>query len=242
MEIDYIEQGDCMKLMKLLPDNSIDVVFTSPPYNRIRNDTYEDYDDVSPDYLQMLQTVTDECLRIVKDKVIINIQQNYFNKKEVFKYIGMYADKIACVVVWTKTNPQPSNNYNKEENTRSVTNAFEYFFILNENGKKFRVYGEENTLNCISTSVNSKHFKGHGAVMKKEVADWFIKKFTKEHDIVLDPFLGTGTTAVCCVEQDRHYIGFELSEKYFDIACKRLDDTEEKILKPKQMSLFDEVI
>lgn len=59
--------------------------------------------------------------------------------------------------------------------------------------------------------------------MKKEVADWFIKNFTKEGDIVLDPFLGTGTTAVSCVEQNRHYIGFEISEKYLEIADERIE-------------------
>lgn len=242
MDYDYIEQGDCLELLKQMPDKSIDVVFTSPPYNRIRNDTYDYYEDTLSDYYSMLTTFTDECLRITKDKVIVNIQQNHFNKKEVFKYAGRYAEKIAGIVIWTKTNPQPSNNYNKKDNTRSVTNAFEYFFVLNDDGEKFRVYGKENTLNFISTSVNSMHFKGHGAVMKKEVADWFIKKFTKENDIVLDPFLGTGTTAVCCVEQNRHYIGFELSEKYFDIACERLDDAEAEMKKPKQTSLFDEVM
>lgn len=68
--------------------------------------------------------------------------------------------------------------------------------------------------------------KEHKAVMKKEVCEWFIDKFTKENDVVLDPFLGTGTTAVCCVENNRHYIGFELNDVYFDMACKRLDEVE----------------
>lgn len=237
MECDYIECGDCMKLMKHLPDKSVDVVFTSPPYNRIRNDTYEDYDDTVSDYFRMLKDFTNECLRITKDKVIVNIQQNHFNKKDVFKYIGEFSEKLSGVVIWVKTNPQPSCNYNKETNTRSITNAFEYFFVLSDNADKFRVYGSENCTNTIMTSVNNQHFKGHGAVMKKEVADWFIDKFTKKGDIVLDPFLGTGTTACVCVEQHRHYIGFELSEKYFDMACDRLDEVELNMHAPKQLMM-----
>ena len=63
MDYDFIECGDCFELMKQLPDKSIDVVFTSPPYNRIRNDTYDHYDDTISDYLSMLQTLTDESFR-----------------------------------------------------------------------------------------------------------------------------------------------------------------------------------
>lgn len=222
-KIDYIQQGDCLELLKGIESKSIDTVFTSPPYNRTINDTYEYYDDNLSDYYSMLTTFTDECLRIAKDKVIVNIQQNHFNKKEVFKYVGNYAEQIAGVVIWTKVNPQPGNNYNKEKNTRSVTNAFEYFFVLNDDGKDFKAYGKQNVINHIHTNINSVHYDGHGAVMKKEVADWFIKHFTKEGDVVLDPFLGTGTTAVSCIEQNRHYIGFEISEKYLGMADERIE-------------------
>lgn len=223
MEFDYIEQGDCLEFLKGIESKSIDTVFTSPPYNRIRNDTYEDYDDNLSDYLKMLKKLAEESLRIAKDKVIINIQQNHYNKKEVFAFCGMYADKITGVVIWTKSNPKPSSNCDKEKNTRSVTNAFEYFFVLNDDGKDFKAYGNQNVINHIHTSVNNIHYDGHGAVMKKEVADWFIKNFTKEGDIVLDPFLGTGTTAVSCIEQNRHYIGFEISEKYLEMADERIE-------------------
>ena len=60
--------------MKELPDKSVDVVFTSPPYNRIRNDKYEHYNDNLSNYLRFLTKFTDEALRIAKDKVIVNIQ------------------------------------------------------------------------------------------------------------------------------------------------------------------------
>ena len=62
--------------------------------------------------------------------------------------------------------------------------------------------------------------------MNKKFCDEVIKEFTAPNDIVLDPFLGVATTAVCCVEQGRHYIGYELNETYFNEACKRLDECE----------------
>lgn len=211
--------------MKELPDKSVDVVFTSPPYNRIRNDKYEHYNDNLSNYLRLLTRFTDEALRIAKDKVIVNIQQNHFNKKEVFRYIGAYADRITGIVIWTKTNPQPSRNYDEETNTRSITNAYEYFIVLTKDGEKFRVYNDENTLNYINTPINSEHIKNHHAVMKKEVCDWFIKKFTKEGDVILDPFLGCATTAVCAIENGRHYIGYEISDEYFNISNQRIEET-----------------
>ena len=53
-----------------------------------------------------------------------------------------------------------------------------------------------------------------------------IEQYSKEGDIVLDPFLGSGTTAVACVNTNRHYRGCELDRQYYDIACKRLDEVE----------------
>ena len=197
----------------------MDVSFTSPPYNRIRNDTYEFYDDNKCDYYELLCGVTDELLRVTKRTVIVNIQQNRFNKNEVFSYIGKYGNDITGIVVWTKDNPQPSTNFDGE--TRSITNAFEYFFVMQKDGR-FRAYGEEQTLNHIRSSVNSEHFEGHGAVMKLDVAKWFIEKFTKPGFLVLDPFMGIGTTAVACELLGRRWMGCELVEKYIQMANKRI--------------------
>lgn len=226
--LNTITRGDCLQLMKELPDKSVDVVFTSPPYNRIRNDKYEHYNDNLSDYLGLLIRFTDEALRVSKDKVIVNIQQNHFNKKEVFRYFGKYADRIAGIVIWTKTNPQPSRNYDVETNTRSVTNAYEYFIVLNKDGERFRCYGDENTLNYINTPINSDHIINHHAIMRKDVCDWFIKKFTKEGDIILDPFMGCATTAICAIENNRHYIGYEISDEYYNISLERLEETQRR--------------
>lgn len=222
----YIKQGDCLELLTELDDDSVNVVFTSPPYNRIRNDKYDHYDDTLTDYYGLLTRFTDESLRVASDKVIVNIQQNHFNKKEIFRYFGRYACNIAGIVIWAKTNPQPSRNYHKYDNTRSITNAYEYFVVLTRNGKNFRCYGDENTMNYIVTSINSDHIGCHHAVMKKEVCEWFLKKFTKEGDIILDPFLGCATTAICAIESNRRYVGFEISEEYFNISKERIFEAE----------------
>ena len=66
--------------------------------------------------------------------------------------------------------------------------------------------------------------KNHSAVFPKELPKWFIKLFTKEGDVVLDPFLGAGTTLIACKELNRNGIGIEISEEYCDIAKERLSN------------------
>lgn len=70
----------------------------------------------------------------------------------------------------------------------------------------------------------------HPAMFPEQLANDHIISWSNPGDIVFDPFLGSGTTAKMAVINDRHYIGFELDEKYFDIACKRLDEVEEKVV------------
>ena len=60
--------------------------------------------------------------------------------------------------------------------------------------------------------------------MKQEVADWFIEKFTKENDVVLDCFMGLGTTGLSCIKYNRDFIGIELDEEYFNIAKERIEE------------------
>ncbi len=209
--------------MKKIDDNSLDVAITSPPYNRIRNDKYDYYTDTKSDYYKMIVDVTNELLRICKKDVIVNIQATYFNKRDVYKYIGHFSDKLKGIVVWEKTNPQPNCNKITDSDGNeltSVCNAVEYFFVLNENAEEFRAYNP--IKNIIHSSVNEKHFKGHGAIMKYEIADWFVKNFTVEGDTVIDPFMGTGTTAIACELNKRLYVGFEISKEYCQIAKRRI--------------------
>lgn len=211
--------GDCLEILKDIPDKSIDISFTSPPYNRKRNDKYKNYDDTIDDYFGFLCNFTDELLRLTKKYIFINLQKNYYNKKEVFEYIGKYANKIVEIVVWEKTNPMPASGLN-------ITNAYEFFIVLsNKPLKSNTTY----TKNIISSSVNSDTtLKEHRAVMKQEISDYFITKFTFKNDIVLDPFMGTGTTGVSCIKYCRSFIGIEISKEYFDIAKNRINELLKK--------------
>ena len=194
-------------------NRKVDTVFTSPPYNRKRNDKYKNYDDTLDDYYGFLINITDKLFNITNKYIIMNLQTNYYNKQDVYRYIGNYYNKIQQIVIWEKSNPLPASGNN-------ITNAYEYFIILGDTPLKSNT---TYTKNHITTSVNSETTtKIHKAVMKQEVSDWFIEKFTKEDDVILDPFMGLGTTGISCNKYQRDFIGIEINKEYFDIASNKL--------------------
>ena len=204
--------GDCRHEMAVMKDNSFDVTFTSPPYNRRRNDKYLDYNDRVCNYGEWLGGIIDNMLRVTERHVIVNIQKNYYNKADVFSLIGKYSDKLQEVIIWEKTNPMPASG-------KSITNSWEFFLVMGDEALKSNT---TYTKNILSTSVNGSMPKHHKAVMKQEVSDWFIEKFTKEGDHVLDPFMGLGTTGKSCVKFERTFTGIEKSLMYFSDARKVL--------------------
>lgn len=216
-----LRHGDCLEIMKNIPDESIDVSFTSPPYNSVRHKKYKNYNDDLKDYYFFLCKFTDELLRITKRTVIINVQANYYNRPDVYKYIGKYCNEISRIVIWNKSNPQPSSMRHK------LTNAYEFFMI----------FSKEPSVNInsvfmkdvVSYPINSVRIKGHSAVMNNELCDLFIREFTKENDTVLDPFMGSGTTGISCKKHNRNFIGIEIDEDYYKIAKERINEISNEI-------------
>lgn len=199
---------DCFKH---LDEISCDIVFTSPPYNRKRNDKYTLYDDTIYDYYSFLVHFIEHAQ--FRKYLFLNIQTNFYNKKEVYKLIGNYYDFIQQVFIWEKSNPMPAQGHN-------ITNAFEYIIVFGDKPLKSNT---TYTKNIITTSVNSSTTtKIHKAVMKQEVADWFIDNFTVEGDVIFDPFMGLGTTGIACKTYNRDFIGIEVNQEYFNIAQERI--------------------
>jgi len=209
-------QGDCLELMKSMDSGSVDMILTSPPYNRKRNDKYNSYDDTKVDYLQFLTDITEEYLRVCSGNVFINIQKNYYNKVEVYKFIGRFSEKIIEVIVWEKTNPMPGT---------SIINAFEYIFVLSNHNKSLKA-NKTYTKNIFKTNVNSNnpYRKQHRAVMNIEVPRHLINCFATDGFTIMDPMMGVGTTGVAAKEAGMNFVGIEISEDYFDIAKKRIDE------------------
>ena len=214
-----IYNDDCMNVMDEMINREVkvDFCFTSPPYNRERNDKYNNYSDTKIDYYGFLKDVIDKNLMIGR-YLFLNIQKNYYNKKDIFKIIGDYSDKIIDIICWTKTNPMPASGCN-------ITNSWEFILVMSDKEKSIKAQ-KTYTKNHIETSVYSEnpYKKIHRAVMKPDVVDWFIDRFTEENNVIFDCFMGVGTTGVSCLENNRKFIGVELDNTYFNISKERLEN------------------
>lgn len=226
MECDYIECGDCIQLLKQLPDKSIDLVVTDPPYV-IDNKGGGLYTQEDKQYVKQLEgikdgfstEVLDELCRVMKK---INIYL-WCSQKQLFPLIRYFVEGKKCnfnLITWHKTNPVPAcgNKY--------LTDT-EYCLFFREKGVK--IYGEFSTkFTYYVTPLNQKDKKlyNHPTIKPLDIIQNLVVNSSQEGDVILDPFLGSGTTAVACVNTNRHYIGFELDKQYYDIACKRLDEVE----------------
>ena len=207
MECDYIECGDCLELMRDIPDKSIDLIVTDPPYGKkadkgtngfgtSKNRRYQGgWDNQRPD-----KQVFDEMFRISKNLIIFGA--NYFCDMLPFSNHWIFWDKKGDI---------------------SFKNPFadgELIYTTFTSPIKKVVFKQQGFI------TDSKDKRYHPTQKPSELIQMLIEQYSKEGDIVLDPFLGSGTTAVACVNTNRHYIGFELDPQYYDIACKRLDEVE----------------
>lgn len=226
MEYDYIEQGGCLELMKQIPDGSIDLVVTDPPY-LIETTGAGIYKQADKQYVKELngikdgfsEEVLDELCRIMKK---INV---YFfcSQKQIIPLLDYFVKGKKCnwnLLSWHKSNPVPAcgNKY--------LTDT-EFILFFREKGVK--IGGEFKTkFTYYVTPLNQADKKryGHPTIKPLEIVQNLIINSSEPGDIVFDPFLGSGTTAIAAVNTGRHYIGFEMDPDYFDIACRRLDETE----------------
>ena len=216
--------ADCSEALKEFDDNSVDYVFTSPPYNikRSKNNKYNKYeyfDDGIDNYFDWSIKIIDELLRVTKNHVFWNIQANYYNKKDVYKLIGHYADKIQQNFIWYKPDGIPSSQ------KYYVSNFVEY--IIGFTNKKYLKSNKHFITNHLeASSKNQNTNRKHKAAMNIEVADFIIKNFTQENEIVLDPFMGTGTTGISCLQNNRTFIGIEIAKEYYEYATERINNTQ----------------
>ena len=234
-------QGDCLEVMRSIPDNSVDLILTSPPYNmnlRIRNGKYcsrqivkeistkyARFDDNLPmdDYFEFNKKVLNECLR-VSGLVFFNVQILTGNKPALFKLMGEFHDRIKELIVWDKLNAQPAIGKNV------LNSQFEILLVLQNSKPESRAFGQANfdrgTLsNLWGIKRGKKVDKSHGAVFPIELAERVIANFSKPGQVILDPFLGVGSTGVAAKNLNRRFIGIELDPTYFAIAKNRIENT-----------------
>lgn len=226
MEFDKIYLEDCLEGLKKIPDKSIDLIVTDPPYE-IETTGAGLYKQTDKQYIKELNSmkdgfskeILDELCRVLKK---INIYL-FCSQKQIIPLLDYFVKGKKCnynIISWHKTNPVPAcgNKY--------LTDT-EFILFFRERGVK--IYGEFHTkFTYYLTPLNQKDKKlyGHPTVKPLNIVRNFIINSSLPGDIVLDPFMGSGTTAVACLETDRHFIGFETNEDYYNIALSRIKDAK----------------
>lgn len=144
----------------------------------------------------------------------------FCNKNQLRQLFNFYKDKNVDLLIWNKNNPIPTTN-------NKYLSDLEYIFFARDEGVK--LYGNYDSLSKIYTSNVNKLDKDrfeHPTIKPHILIKRYIENSSKPNDIVLDCFLGSGTTAVAAKDLGRHYIGFEINKKWFDIAQNRLNNID----------------
>lgn len=264
--------GDCEKVLKKLPDNSVDLIFTSPPYADQRKTTYGG---IKPDdYVEWFLPKAAEFYRVLKPSgtFVLNIKERVVNgerhtyvielilelrrqgwlwteefiwyKKNSYpgkwpnrfrdnwerllqfnkeKKFNMYQEAVMVPVGdWAKDRLSNLSEVDKQRDESKVGSGFGKN-ISNWVGRK-KVY-PHNVLHLATECSN----KSHSAVFPIDLPTWFIKLFTDQGDIVLDPFVGSGTTALAAVQLGRKFVGIDTSEEYVNLSRDRISEVQIKI-------------
>ena len=238
MEKNIIYHGDCIGGMKILPDNSVDMVLTDPPYGTTCNkwDTVVDMDA----FWKEIKRVTK------KNSAILIFTQMPFTATVVMSNPKMFRYEWIC----EKANATGFLNARRmpmkcHENVLVFYGKLPVYHPIMEHGKPYRRgledknssnynavkrFCSENTTgtrfprDVLKVSWRSAFGKTlHPTQKPVSLCEYFIKTYSNKADIILDPFIGSGTTAVAAVNTGRKYIGFEKEKEYFEIAKNRLE-------------------
>lgn len=244
IEKNKIYQESCIDTLRKMTDNSVDLVVTSPPYNmnlRIRkgkycsrqivkelSTKYTEFPDNLPleEYNKFHTEVLKELIR-VSDIVFYNIQIVTGSKRSIFKMIGDLSDFLKDIIVWDKKYGQPAIQSQVLNRRTELILVFEKDYPIS---RQFRKKGNftRGTLGDLWVINRERSGKeSHGAVFPQELVKKILTNFSQEGDLIYDPFMGTGTTAVAAKKMNRNFIGSEISTAYIEIAKQRLQGEEE---------------
>lgn len=231
IELDKIYNEDCLTGMQRIPDGAVGLIVTDPPYvvTKIHNGGQMFSDKKAYGYYQQLdesglcdgydiEGFSREVRRLQGGKV-----NAYFwcNKRQIPQYMKTYVDGLHCkfeIICWHKQNALPtfSNKY--------LTDT-EYCLYLHTGGFTHpRSYEDARTYDVSYINHEDKRRWQHPSIKPVTMIQRFIRNSSQEGGVVLDPFIGSGTTAIACIKEKRHFLGFELNKEYFDIAQRRIDE------------------
>lgn len=245
METNKIYCEDCLETLARMQDNSIDLIITSPPYNknayatdkggdkswsamRGRQIPYDKYNDAMPprEYEDWQRKVISECLRVLKPNGSL-----FYNHKDIL--VGgviippkwVYNFQVHQQIIWNRG----STLANDPHYFQPIT---EYIYWIVKDPKKFFFDKSKSVFRQSVGNINFEINTKHPAPFPKTLVGNIIQCCSKDGDVVYDPFMGSGTTGLMAAKMNRYYLGSEISQTYVDMANKRIKDGT------RQLTLF----
>ncbi len=220
--LNTIHNIDCLEGMEKLPDKFVDLVLADPPYGISRklntegkrlgrtaklNFNFGNWDIFNDKWFKLAVKKTKGWIITFCAKKDIGY---YWNILEKEKFVAIDS------VVWQKPDPLPLNSKSR------FVNAWESLVVGKRPGSYWGSSYEHNILKCQAPKKSGDRV--HPTQKPLDLVKKLIMLTTKKNDIVLDPFLGSGTTALAAKDLGRYYIGFEISKKYYNLAEKRVKE------------------
>jgi len=247
LRLNEIIQGDCLQVLRTLPDASVDLVFADPPYNlQLQGDLLRpnqtrvdavndawDYFDSFSSYDAFTRAWLSECRRVLKDNGTIWVIGSYHN---IFRVGSIMLDLgywILNDIIWQKSNPMPNFRgtrftnatetliwAKKSEKQKKYTFNYHALKALNDDKQMQNVWYIPLCTGAERIRVDGR--KAHSTQKPEALLYRVLLASSNPGDVVLDPFFGTGTTGAVAKSLRRHYIGIEREAQYVQIARQRI--------------------
>jgi site-specific DNA-methyltransferase (adenine-specific) len=247
--------GDCLDKLKELDDNSVDMVFCDLPYGTTRNDwdsvieldkLWEQYNRVVKDNGAIVLTAANPFDKILAISNISNFRYDWIweknkatghlNSKKVplkaHEYVLIFYKKMPTYNPQFTYGHKPMNSVNPKQNIPKPNKLRNYGHMENHIGNpggSTKRYPR--SVIKISVINNDNSDKWHPTQKPVELAEYFIKTYSNEGDVVLDNAMGSGSTGVACVNAKRKFVGIEMNKEYFDKAKLWIEKSKNTILK-----------
>ena len=225
-------QGDCLEIMANLADESIDMIWTDPPYGHNNHNGDLNAQLNSHRGLQSAPIANDdpEGFKRVLDGMLLQAERVMPKEscccccccgggpRPTFAYVANRMDTKGLTffhsVIWDKKNPGLGWRYRRQH---------EMVMIAHKDGGKLLWADDGMAARNIYSEMPPRN-RQHPNEKPVSMVEHFLRLHSVSHNTILDPFMGSGTTGVACVKLGRKFIGIELEPKYFDIACQRIED------------------
>ena len=212
-----LTHGDCLELMKEIPDGSVDMVLTDPPYgmNFQSNHRKNKHEVIENDNnLEWIFDFVSESYRVSSDNSAHYVFCSWHNV-DIFKQELQKKFKIKNILTWVK------NNTSMGDLKGDFAPRTEFILFFHKGRQLIRGGRDSNVLEFRRTKNEY-----HPTQKPVDMLEYMIEKFSDVDSLILDPFMGSGSTGVACVNTNRNFIGIERDDKYFEIAEKRIKDAQ----------------